>query len=57
VEWSELERGMYPEDFTLTTIRERLARGPDPFASFYREPQSLTALLETGRARRARPMA
>jgi bifunctional non-homologous end joining protein LigD len=57
VEWSELERGMYPEDFTLATIRERLARASDPFESFYREPQSLTALLESGRSRRARPLA
>jgi hypothetical protein len=48
---------MYPEDFTLATIRERLARASDPFESFYREPQSLTALLESGRSRRARPLA
>jgi bifunctional non-homologous end joining protein LigD len=57
IDWSELDRAMYPEDFTLATIRERLARTSDPFASFYREPQSLTALLESGRSRRARPLA
>ena len=57
IDWGELERAMYPEDFTLTTIRERLARASDPFAAFYREPQSLGALLETGRSRRARPLA
>ena len=57
LEWSELERGIYPEDFTLTTIHERLARGSDPFASFYRDPQSLAALLDSGRSRRARPLA
>ena len=57
VDWPELERPMYPEDFTLATIRERLARGTDPFAGFYREPQSLAALLESGRSRRARPLA
>jgi DNA primase len=57
IEWAELERPMYPEDFTLATIRERLARSTDPFASFYRDPQSLAALLESGRSRRARPLA
>lgn len=57
IEWAELERAMYPEDFTLATIRERLARAADPFASFYREPQLLTTLLESGRSRRARPLA
>jgi bifunctional non-homologous end joining protein LigD len=57
VEWAELERALYPEDFTIATIRERLARGSDPFASFYREPQSLAGLLESGRSRRARPLA
>jgi DNA ligase D len=57
LEWSELERPVYPEDFTLATIRERLARVDDPFASLYGEPQSLAALLESGRSRRARPLA
>ena len=57
IDWAELERPMYPEDFTLATIRERLARAADPFASFYREPQSLAGLLESGRSRRARPLA
>ncbi|HEX3179362.1 MAG TPA: non-homologous end-joining DNA ligase [Methylomirabilota bacterium] len=57
IEWPELERAMYPEDFTLATIRERLARTSDPFATFYQEPQSLASLLESGRSRRARPLA
>jgi bifunctional non-homologous end joining protein LigD len=57
VDWPELERPMYPEDFTLATIRERLSRTADPFGAFYRDPQSLTNLLESGRSRRARPLA
>jgi bifunctional non-homologous end joining protein LigD len=57
LEWSELERAVYPEDFTLTTIRDRPARGGDPLASFFSDPQSVAPLLETGRSRRARPLA
>jgi bifunctional non-homologous end joining protein LigD len=57
LEWAELGRPIYPEDFTLATIRDRLARAGDPLASLFREPQSLAPLLESGRARRARPMA
>jgi bifunctional non-homologous end joining protein LigD len=57
LEWSELERAVYPEDFTIATIRDRLAHGSDALATFFREPQSLAPLLESGRARRARPLA
>jgi bifunctional non-homologous end joining protein LigD len=57
LEWTELERAVYPEDFTLATIRDRLARTGDAFASLLREPQSLAPLLESGRSRRARPLA
>jgi bifunctional non-homologous end joining protein LigD len=57
VEWDELERPLYPEDFHVRNIRERLQRVGDPLASFFAHPQSLAPLLETGRARRARPMA
>src|SRR3989442_7152540 len=57
LEWHELERGIYPEDFTLATIRDRLARANDPLASLLSAPQSLAPLLESGRARRSRPMA
>jgi bifunctional non-homologous end joining protein LigD len=57
LEWAELERPIYPEDFTMATIRDRLARAGDPFATFFREAQSLAPLLESGRSRRARPMA
>jgi len=57
LEWVELERPVYPEDFTLATIRDRLARANDPLASLLSAPQSLKPLLESGRSRRARPMA
>ena len=57
VDWGELERPLYPEDFHVRNIRERLQRVGDPLASFFAHPQSLAPLLETGRARRARPMA
>jgi bifunctional non-homologous end joining protein LigD len=53
VEWAELERPMYPEDFTVANIRHRLIGAADPLASFYREPQSLAALLESAGAPRA----
>jgi bifunctional non-homologous end joining protein LigD len=51
LEWAELDRPMYPEDFTLATIRNRFAGATDPFVSFYREPQSLATALETAKAR------
>ena len=57
VEWPELEHALYPEDFHLRNIAERLQRVGDPLASFFAYPQSLAPLLESGRARRARPMA
>src|SRR5256886_6774564 len=57
LEWVELERPVYPEDFTLATIRDRLARANDPLASLLSAPQSLTPLPESRRSRRARPLA
>jgi bifunctional non-homologous end joining protein LigD len=57
LEWPELERALYPEDFHLRNTGERLHRVGDPLASFFRHPQSLAPLLEAGRARRLRPMA
>jgi bifunctional non-homologous end joining protein LigD len=57
LEWPELERGIYPQDFHLRNTRERLARVGDPFARFTSVRQSLAPILEGGRARRARPMA
>jgi bifunctional non-homologous end joining protein LigD len=57
LEWAELERALYPEDFHVRNIQDRLARVGDPFASFFAQPQSLAPLLEGGRLRRARPLA
>jgi bifunctional non-homologous end joining protein LigD len=57
LEWHELERGIYPQDFHLRNMRERLARFGDPFAHFTAARQMLTPILESGRSRRARPMA
>ena len=57
LEWPELERALYPEDFHLRNLGERLRRVGDPFAAFFRHPQSLASLLDAGRARRLRPMA
>jgi bifunctional non-homologous end joining protein LigD len=57
IEWNELERPLYPEEFHVRSTVERLARVGDPLASFFHHPQSLDALLESGRLRRVRPMA
>jgi bifunctional non-homologous end joining protein LigD len=57
LEWPELERALYPEDFHLRNTRERLRRLGNPFAAFFVHPQSLAPLLEGGRVRRARPLA
>jgi bifunctional non-homologous end joining protein LigD len=59
LEWHELERGIYPEDFRLVNTRERLARIGNPLARFPTTRQTLMPILESGRSRRARarPMA
>ncbi len=57
LEWHELERGIYPEDFRLANTRDRLTRLGDPLARFGTARQTLMPILESGRARRARPMA
>jgi bifunctional non-homologous end joining protein LigD len=57
VEWAELERPLYPEDFHLRNVRERLQHAADPLGAFFSHRQSLAPLLESGRARRVRPMA
>jgi bifunctional non-homologous end joining protein LigD len=54
LEWPELERALYPEDFHLGNIRERLTQKGDAFRAFFQERQTLTPLLESGRVRRAR---
>jgi bifunctional non-homologous end joining protein LigD len=55
LEWPELQRATYPEDFHLGNVRERLAQKGDVLQPFLEERQTLTALLESGRMRRARP--
>jgi bifunctional non-homologous end joining protein LigD len=57
LEWPELERGIYPEDFHLRNARQRLGERGDPLAGFFEDRQSLAPLLESARARRARPIA
>jgi bifunctional non-homologous end joining protein LigD len=57
IEWKELERALYPEEFHVKNTRERLASVGDPLESFFHHPQSLEPLLESGRLRRTRPMA
>jgi bifunctional non-homologous end joining protein LigD len=57
VEWPELERAMYPEDFHLKNVRDRLRQRGNPLAPYFTSPQSLAPLLESGRSRRARPLA
>jgi bifunctional non-homologous end joining protein LigD len=57
LEWPELERALYPEELHIRNVPERLRRVGDPLASFFSHPQSLASLLDSGRARRLRPMA
>jgi bifunctional non-homologous end joining protein LigD len=57
LEWAELERPVYPEDFHMKNIAERLRSRGDPLRGFLATRQHLTPLLENGRARRVRPMA
>jgi bifunctional non-homologous end joining protein LigD len=57
LEWPELERATYPEDFHIGNVRERLSRLGDPLAGSINHSQSLAPLLEGGRLRRARPLA
>ncbi len=57
LQWAELERATYPEDFHLRNIRERLRQHGDPLSTFFANRQSLAPLLESGRVRRVRPIA
>jgi bifunctional non-homologous end joining protein LigD len=57
LDWSELARPIYPEDFHFGNIRARLGTTGDPFRDVFAYGQSLLPLLESGRARRARPFA
>lgn len=57
LEWSELVRAVYPEDFLLTTTLDRLRHTGDPLRDFFAKAQSLAPLLESRPGRRARPLA
>src|SRR5919204_6569964 len=57
LEWAELERPIYPEDFHVKNIAERVQSRGDVLRGFLATGQMLTPLLESGRVRRARPMA
>jgi bifunctional non-homologous end joining protein LigD len=57
LEWAELERPLYPEDFHVKNIMERLRTHGDPLRTFRATRQQLAPMLESGRVRRARPMA
>jgi bifunctional non-homologous end joining protein LigD len=52
LDWAELERSIYPEDFHLRNVRDRLRERGDPWAGFFAVRQSLTPLLESSRVRR-----
>jgi bifunctional non-homologous end joining protein LigD len=53
LDWADLERSTYPEDFHLRNARDRLRERGDPLAGFFAERQSLMPLLASGRLRRA----
>jgi bifunctional non-homologous end joining protein LigD len=57
LEWPELERAVYPEDFHLKNARELLSQKASLLGDFFNHPQSLAPLLDAMRSRRARPMA
>jgi bifunctional non-homologous end joining protein LigD len=57
LDWSELTRPIYPEDFHFKNVRERLRTAGHPLRDFFSYAQSLAPLLEGGRSRRARPLA
>jgi bifunctional non-homologous end joining protein LigD len=53
LEWEELARGIYPEDFHFRNIRDRLVTSGDPLVGFFASRQSLEPLLGSARVRRA----
>jgi bifunctional non-homologous end joining protein LigD len=57
LEWSELARATYPEDFLLKTTLDRLRHDGDPLRAFFAQAQSLAPLLESRPGRRVRPLA
>jgi bifunctional non-homologous end joining protein LigD len=57
LDWSELTRPIYPEEFHFKNIRERLRTHGNPLRDFFTCGQSLLPLLESRRSRRARSVA
>jgi bifunctional non-homologous end joining protein LigD len=57
LDWRELERPIYPEDFHMKNVRERLREIGDPFRDFFASGQLLAPLLERSRSRRVTPSA
>lgn len=53
LDWTELEHGIYPEDFHLRNARDRLRRQGNPLDGFFENRQSLAPLLQRARVRRA----
>jgi bifunctional non-homologous end joining protein LigD len=53
LEWAELRRPIYPEDFHVKNIEDRVRRQGDPMRGFYTARQDLGPLLERSRIRRA----
>jgi|SRR5262245_5868559 len=54
VEWSRLERPLYPEDFPMEASRGRLDELGAPLRDFFAQPQSLQTLLDAANGRRRR---
>jgi DNA primase len=46
VRWDEIE-SVYPTDFTLRTVPDRLEEGGDPWAGILTSKQDLAAVLDT----------
>jgi bifunctional non-homologous end joining protein LigD len=53
LDWSELTRPIYPEDFHFKNILERLRTQGSPLQDFFTYGQSLAPLLDSGRFRPA----
>jgi bifunctional non-homologous end joining protein LigD len=54
LEWSDLERALYPEDFPLGTVQARAGQIARPFRDFFDDAQSLEQALDTVEARERR---
>jgi len=54
LEWTDLERAVYPEDFPVGAAQARVAEIRAPFRGLFDRPQSLEPLLDAVRARERR---